>query len=242
MSFGAVLPPIHAFVPAATILEIAPGYGRWTQLLKDLAEQLVIVDIAENCIEYCKERFCDATNTGYHVNDGRSLDMVEDRSVDFAFSCDLRVTVEADVLDGYLRELPSKLTKDGVPIIHHSNLGAYRAVPRLTRRIPRRVLPRVIRSGVAVDLIAWRAHSAGADLVAAQCESAGFSCISQEKISWEHGNYLIDVISVTTRRGSRSDRDRIVLMSHFFRQQGRRMAELYSAEAFPTTAGPTTST
>ena len=31
-------------------------------------------------------RFADATHIDYHINDGRSLDMIEDRSVDFAFS------------------------------------------------------------------------------------------------------------------------------------------------------------
>ncbi|MEK6280890.1 MAG: hypothetical protein AABN95_11100 [Acidobacteriota bacterium] len=29
------LPRIHPFIPVGTILEIAPGYGRWTHYLKD---------------------------------------------------------------------------------------------------------------------------------------------------------------------------------------------------------------
>ena len=33
--YGMLLPRIHSFLPAKTILEIAPGYGRWTQFLKD---------------------------------------------------------------------------------------------------------------------------------------------------------------------------------------------------------------
>jgi len=43
---GALLPRIHSFVPTGTILEIAPGYGRWTQYLKDLCERLLVVDLA----------------------------------------------------------------------------------------------------------------------------------------------------------------------------------------------------
>ena len=33
--FGTLLPRIHPYLPAQTILEIPPGYGRWTQYLKD---------------------------------------------------------------------------------------------------------------------------------------------------------------------------------------------------------------
>ena len=30
--FGLIFPRIHAFLPTGTILEIAPGFGRWTNL------------------------------------------------------------------------------------------------------------------------------------------------------------------------------------------------------------------
>src|SRR4030088_2097980 len=78
--FGALLPRIHAHVPPGTILEIAPGYGRWTQYLKDLCDRLIVVDLAERCILHCRERFADSPNIDYHVNDGRSLEMLADRS------------------------------------------------------------------------------------------------------------------------------------------------------------------
>src|SRR3954466_7997689 len=84
--YGALLPRIHSFLPTGTILEIAPGYGRWTQYLKDLCDELVIVDLTDGCIEHCRRRFADSHNIEYHVNDGRSLEMVEDGSVDFVFS------------------------------------------------------------------------------------------------------------------------------------------------------------
>ncbi len=45
--YWVLLPRIHAFVPAGTILEIGPGFGRWTQFLKDsgrLAHPQKIVD------------------------------------------------------------------------------------------------------------------------------------------------------------------------------------------------------
>jgi hypothetical protein len=44
--YGSILPRISAFVPADTILEIAPGYGRWTAFLAKLCKGLIIVDLA----------------------------------------------------------------------------------------------------------------------------------------------------------------------------------------------------
>lgn len=229
---GALLPRIHAFVPTGTVLEIAPGYGRWTQFLKDLCERLVIVDLTEGCIEACRERFSAATNIEYHVNDGRSLEMVEDDSVDFAFSFDSLVHAESDVLGAYLDQLARKLKPDGIGFIHHSNIGAYGPLTRLARRAPVRTLEPLVRRGLLVNLPAWRAETVTADSFASQCASAGLSCVAQETISWEFGPYMIDSLSFFTRRGSRWDRPRRVVRNPFFHREGRRMARLYAETSF----------
>src|SRR3712207_9449869 len=44
--YGALLPRLHAFLPAGATLEIAPGYGRGTQFLKDRTDRLVVGDLA----------------------------------------------------------------------------------------------------------------------------------------------------------------------------------------------------
>jgi SAM-dependent methyltransferase len=231
-----LLPRIHAFVPTGTILEIAPGYGRWTQYLKDLCEQLVVVDLTERCIDHCRRRFADADNIEYHVNDGRSLAMVADGSIDFAFSFDSLVHAEMDVLDAYLEQLARKLTPDGVGFIHHSNLGSYLPLVRLARRAPVRLLGPLVERGALINLPAWRAESVTADRFAAACDAAGLACISQEKVSWEHGPYTIDTFSVFTRKGSRWDRPREVLSNPFFVREARRSARLYARSSFA--AGP----
>src|SRR4051794_9713690 len=85
---AALLPRVHTFLPTGTILEIAPGYGRWTHFLKDLCRELHVVDIAPRCIEACRERFAGCRHIRYHVNDGRSLAAIPDASIDFVFSFD----------------------------------------------------------------------------------------------------------------------------------------------------------
>jgi SAM-dependent methyltransferase len=235
--YGALLPRIHSFLPTGTLLEIAPGYGRWTQYLKDHCDRLVIVDLTEGCIEHCRQRFAASDNIEYHVNDGRSLDMIEDGSIDFVFSFDSLVHAESDVLGAYLEQLARKLTPDGVGFIHHSNIGAYRAMTALARRVPKRWLGRLMRRGFVINMQAWRAESASAKSFAAQCEAAGLSCISQEKINWEHGRFLIDSLSVFTPRGSRFDREREIVRNPLFTDEARRMSRLYAARTAPQRNG-----
>lgn len=226
---GALLPRIHPFVPTGTILEIAPGFGRWTQFLKELCDRLVIVDLAERCVEHCRRRFSDATNIDYHVNDGRSLAMVADGSVDLAFSFDSLVHADADVLAAYLDELARKLAPDGVGFIHHSNLGAYRTLTWLTHRTPARIRAPLVRRGALIDIGAWRAEEVTADGFAAACERAGLACFSQEAICWEYGAWMIDAISLFTPRGSRWARPRQLVRNPRFGREARRMAALYAA-------------
>lgn len=234
--FGALLPRIHAFVPTGTILEIGPGYGRWTQYLKDLGSQLVIVDLAQRCIDHCRERFATATNIDYQVNDGRSLSMVSDRSVDFAFSFDSLVHAEHDVLEDYLGQLARKLKPDGVAFLHHSNLGDHRLAAALARRVPNRARRALTRRGILIDLYAWRAASVNTEAVATRCGPAGMACVSQEKISWEFGTYLLDALSVVTPRGSCWERPRTVLRNPMFGQEAARMSRLYARSSFPGSA------
>src|SRR4051812_9383186 len=86
--YGTILPRIGKFLPANTIVEIAPGYGRWTRFLKGLCNNLIVVDLSEKCIDTCKRAFAECPHISYFVNDGRSLEMIPDRSIDFVFSFD----------------------------------------------------------------------------------------------------------------------------------------------------------
>jgi SAM-dependent methyltransferase len=231
---GAILPRIHAMVPTGTILEIAPGYGRWTRYLKDLCERLVIVDLTEKCIAHCRERFSADTHIEYHVNDGRSLAMIEDGSVDFVFSFDSLVHADQDVLGEYLSQLAAKLKPDGVGFIHHSNAGSLATLTALARRVPDRFYGALARHGVIVNLAAWRDEGMTAGLFRRQCEAGGLACPAQELVSWETGGYLIDCFSILAPRGSHWDRKSRVIRNPMFVAEARRMAHLYSGASFST--------
>jgi SAM-dependent methyltransferase len=234
------MPRIQRFVPADTILEIAPGFGRCTHYLKDLCRNLVVVDLSERCIEACRQRFAESRHITYHVNDGKSLDAVEDGSVDFAFSYDSLVHAEADVLRAYLVELERKLKPDGVGFIHHSNLGAY---VRSNGR-----LPPYLANAFGNN---WRAESVTADVFARLCGEAGLECVRQELVVFypesslrggrritrrfgPFGQWLIDrtvrvlndCFSVFTRPGSSWSSSPEVFANRQFTREVRNLARL----------------
>jgi SAM-dependent methyltransferase len=182
--FGSILPRLHAFVPVGTVLEIAPGFGRWTRFLRPLCDRLVLVDLSERCIEACRERFGDEQLIEYHVNDGRSLDMVADASIDLAFSFDSLVHAEADVIESYLVQLRHKLTADGVAFLHHSNLAAFNG---------------------EIENRHWRSESVSGEIVSAIAEREDMAVMSQERINWGRKE-LSDCITVLTPTGSRWER------------------------------------
>jgi SAM-dependent methyltransferase len=210
--FGAILPRLHAFVPAGTILEIAPGYGRWTRFLRPLCERMVLVDLSERCIEACRDRFGDEDTIEYHVNDGRSLEMVADRSIDLAFSFDSLVHVDADVIKSYVTQLRDKLTDDGVAFLHHSNFAAL---------------------DEGTENRHWRSETVSGEMVCDLARKAGMSVVSQERINWGAPE-LSDCLTVLANTGSRWERPtRIVDNPHFMAeaQQIAKWAPLYMRSA-----------
>jgi 2-polyprenyl-3-methyl-5-hydroxy-6-metoxy-1,4-benzoquinol methylase len=252
--WGTIRPRIHAFVPTGTILEIAPGFGRCTQYLKDLCQHLMVVDLTDRCIEACKERFSSDNHITYYVNDGKSLEMIPDHSVDFIFSFDSLVHVEADVMEAYLSQMVLKLKPHGVGFIHHSNIGAY--VNRLTGKLPFYIDNKSNGSN-------WRAESMTAKLFEDYCDKTGLQCVAQEVIAFypefsfrwgrpgrrfqrvrqkivdQYGRVLNDCFSVFTPKKSTLERPNKVSINKQLMEEVRylsQLSQLYDASSFKTKA------
>lgn len=204
-----IMPRIAGLLPAKHILEIAPGYGRVTQFLAPSCDKLTVVDLTERCIDACKERFKDLNHIEYHVNDGRSLDMVEDGSVDFVFSWDSLIHVEEDVIAAYLEQLARKLTPGGTGFLHHSNLGEYRDMTT---------------GELTIDNEHWRAVGMSAERFRSLCREFGIRCVIQEIVPWS-GTHFTDCFSMFAReRSSRFARPKVVRNDRFFVQIQERLA------------------
>jgi ubiquinone/menaquinone biosynthesis C-methylase UbiE len=218
--YGTILPRIKSYIPTNRILEIACGYGRWTQYLKDLCKNLVVVDISEECIQACKQRFSGCSHIEYHVNDGTTLDMISDSSVDFVFSFDSLVHSGESVMKAYICQLQRILVNAGVAFIHHSNLGQYARTYSGIRKI-RRLEGLLTRLGMLEKNLHWRDFSVDAKKVERFAEEDGLRCLSQEIIPWGTKRMFIDCISTIAKNNSSVSGGNRIFRNRRFMEEAR---------------------
>jgi SAM-dependent methyltransferase len=179
--FGSIFPRIHRFIPASSILEIAPGFGRWTKFLLPTCQHYLGIDLSKECIKACKSSFESYKYATFYKNDGRSLSFAQNNHYDLIFSFDSLVHVEIDILDVYVAQCIGKLTENGVAFIHHSNLLEFGEMP---------------------GYFHLRAPSVSAELVENSVQNNGGQILVQEKINWG-GDMLHDCLTLFSRVGSK---------------------------------------
>lgn len=230
--FGSLYPRIHRFLPAGEILEIACGYGRWTQYLRDHCEHLTAVDLSDNCIEACRDRFGEDDRLRFIANNGTTIPDVADASIDFAFSFDSLVHVDRRTISAYLSELRRVLKSNGVAFIHHSNLGAYSERYERLGKVPK--LTGALRRLHVVEYLHMRDPSVSAEFVASAANDAGLRCIGQELTPWLTRRTLIDCISVIVPDESPVTRANVVVENRQFADEPSyisRVASVYGSAA-----------
>lgn len=176
--YSVIFPRIYGLLNVNSILEIAPGHGRCSQYLKDLCNQLILVDLNTICIDACKKRFSKATNIDYYVNNGKDLSFIDSESIDFIFSWDSLVHAELDAIEGYLSEFDRILKPGGRTFIHHSNMKAFH-----------------LDGEKDITFAGMRANSVDADYVRTYCQNLKTNCVFQEIFLW-NAKIFSDVISV----------------------------------------------
>jgi SAM-dependent methyltransferase len=200
-----ILPRIKTFLPAHTIVEIGPGFGRWTQFLKDHCERLIAVDLSSTCVDSCRRRFQAFANVTVLQNDGRSIPVAENASVDFVFSFDSLVHADAETLRSYLRELARVLVPRGSAFIHHSNFGQYRMVLAIAGKVPGWVL-RTARKAELLPNSHWRDAGVSARWLASACRQSGLAPVRQELVNWlNRPAYLLDCFTTVARSSANAE-------------------------------------
>lgn len=210
--YAVLMPRLYPFVPAGRILEIAPGAGRWTEFLKDLCQELTLVDLSDKCIQICQEKFQKYSHIRYFVNDGSSLAMIENNSIDFAFSFDSLVHADQPTLTAYLQQLAAKLTETGFGWIHHSNMGEYSHLQK-------------------DEFTGWRSLDVSAESFRTAAEEVGLRVISQEVFNWRSEKFT-DCISIfTSSLSSYAHPYKIIRNPDFAAQRNylKQLADIYGA-------------
>jgi SAM-dependent methyltransferase len=191
--------------PGMTVLEIAAGHGRWSEIMLPLCEKLFLIDLNPECIEHCRTRFASATNVEYFVNDGKSLSGIADGSIDFVWSFDSFVHMDRSVIQQYFFEIKRVLRPAGRAAIHHAGrkhrwlwLGRIRHRAKFLRSLYAR-----ISMGVWDDDDGWRSN-VSPEVVRELVENAGLVLVSQNRYWGKDGRYGVrrygDIVS-TLRQG-----------------------------------------
>lgn len=104
-----------------SVVELACGRGRHVSQYIDLADQILLVDILDKNILYCKERFGDYSKVQYYVNNGHDLEQLSSDSYSALFTYDAMVHFEMLDIFEYLKETKRILKTGGRALFHHSN-------------------------------------------------------------------------------------------------------------------------
>jgi len=116
--FGEIVPDYES------VLEIAVGHGRMSDILIREAKTFIGVDPLLKNIEFCKVRFADVKSARFLQTDGVTLKEIENGSISFGFCWDSMVHFDSDVIRYYLREMARVLKPGGLFFTHHSNRDA----------------------------------------------------------------------------------------------------------------------
>jgi ubiquinone/menaquinone biosynthesis C-methylase UbiE len=103
------------------VVDLAAGHGRNSARLLPQARRLILVDINQECLDFCRVRFSAHPNVEYVKTDGTSLNGIADNSVSLLYTFDAMVHFDSDIVRHYLREFQRVLKPGGSCFCHHSN-------------------------------------------------------------------------------------------------------------------------
>lgn len=182
------------------VLEIGCGHGRIsTRFTWENLSKIVLTDLNENCVDYCKTKFKYDENVEVKQINGLDLSQFESGSFDFVFSYDVLVHCDKYILDSYLLEISRILREDGAAFIHYSNMGMY--------------------SGGNRD-IAFRAKDTWYEQVDNRVK--GLLYPTHELLKWDNGLY-VDCFTMLTKY----EREYFLYQNDFFAKGVKELAKVY---------------
>lgn len=103
------------------VIELACGWGRHVPHYIDKAGEVTLVDILEENMSICRDRFKEYNSITYYKNNGYNLERLSDNSYTSLFTYDSMVHFEMmDVYD-YLKDIYRVLKDGSKALFHHSN-------------------------------------------------------------------------------------------------------------------------
>lgn len=103
------------------VIELACGRGRHVPYYINQTGKVTLVDILEENMVICRERFKDKDNIIFYKNNGYNLEELPNDSYTALFTYDSMVHFEMMDIYEYLKDIYRVLKKDAKALFHHSN-------------------------------------------------------------------------------------------------------------------------
>ncbi len=117
-----IFKPFVGNIGGDVLVDLATGRGRWVDLFKNNFNTVVGVDVNNENIIYCNDKFLSNSNIRFLLNDGFNIPL-DTNSVDYVYCADAMVHFDIDVVVSYLKETKRILKDGGHAFFHHSNLS-----------------------------------------------------------------------------------------------------------------------
>jgi len=106
------------------VLELACGHGRHSEIVAKRSDQLTLMDVHEENLEYCRKRLAQFRNTVFYKNSGHDFQPIADEALTAIFCYDAMVHFSPDIVQAYLHDTARVLKSGGMALYHHSNYPA----------------------------------------------------------------------------------------------------------------------
>ena len=120
-AWNGLLWPLLEGCDFSVVVDLAAGHGRNSEKLRQHAKQIYVVDINQENIDFCRNRFAGDPRFTYIRCDGLTLAGIPDRSVSLLYCFDSMVHFDSDTVRAYLKEFRRILKPGGRGLCHHSN-------------------------------------------------------------------------------------------------------------------------
>ena len=107
----------------SNVVDLACGQGRNTQYLLPISKNITLIDIVEDNLKQCKERF-GKDGISYVLGDGNSIPL-KGSSISTVYCFDAMVHFEPEVVYNYIQEVKRVLIPGGKAFLHHSNYSGF---------------------------------------------------------------------------------------------------------------------
>ena len=161
---GTVFRQLFEKLDIAQVVELAVGHGRHAEVVAARAGEIVVMDVFEDNLRFCRQRLRNCHNVKFQKCEGAAFNGIEDNWATSIYCYDAMVHFSPDIVESYLNDTHRVLQPGGMALYHHSNYPApldqhYGSNPHarnhMTRKLFRALCEQSNLSTVESLLIDW---------------------------------------------------------------------------------------